>query len=295
MSKTNIHHIPVMLKQVIGCLKPARGESYLDVTAGMGGHGAAVIAATAAPQKATLVDRDPQVAQVLGDKFPAAQVLNQDFLSASRKLLNDGKKFDMILADLGASSLHFEDADRGFSFRKSGPLDMRMDTHQELTAWQIVNNWSQKDLATIFRKYGEEPRADLVAKAIVSARPINDTLQLAAIISRAVPKRGKIHPATKLFQAIRIAVNDELGQLEQSLPIWLKLLKNNGRLAVISFHSLEDRIAKQFFAEHAKSSFDAELKLLTKKPITARHEEIVSNPRARSAKLRAAAKIKTKK
>ena len=284
-----------MLKQVIGCLKPARGESYLDVTAGMGGHGAAVIAATAAPQKATLVDRDPQVAQVLGDKFPAAQVLNQDFLSASRKLLNDGKKFDMILADLGASSLHFEDADRGFSFRKSGPLDMRMDTHQELTAWQIVNNWSQKDLATIFRKYGEEPRADLVAKAIVSARPINDTLQLAAIISRAVPKRGKIHPATKLFQAIRIAVNDELGQLEQSLPIWLKLLKNNGRLAVISFHSLEDRIAKQFFAEHAKSSFDAELKLLTKKPITARHEEIVSNPRARSAKLRAAAKIKTKK
>ena len=284
-----------MLKQVIGCLKPARGESYLDVTAGMGGHGAAVIAATAAPQKATLVDRDPQVAQVLGDKFPAAQVLNQDFLSASRKLLNDGKKFDMILADLGASSLHFEDADRGFSFRKSGPLDMRMDTHQELTAWQIVNNWSQKDLATIFRKYGEEPRADLVAKAIVSARPINDTLQLAAIISRAVPKRGKIHPATKLFQAIRIAVNDELGQLEQSLPIWLKLLKNNGRLAVISFHSLEDRIAKQFFAEHAKSSFDAELKLLTKKPITARHEEIVSNPRARSAKLRAAGKIKTKK
>lgn len=292
MSKTNIHHTPVLLEEVIGCLKPARGESYLDVTAGMGGHATAVIAATRAPEKATLVDRDPQAVETLQKRFRKSNILGEDFLNASRKLLENGSRFDMILADLGVSSLHFEDVRRGFSFRLSGPLDMRMDNRQKLTADQIVNTYSRVDLAKVIKDYGEEERAEAIADAIVTARPLANTVQLAAIVARVVPRSGKIHPATKTFQALRIVVNDELAQLELSLPIWLDLLKAKGRIAVISFHSLEDRIVKQFLEEHAKHRYEADLKLLTKKPITAGTKEIDINPRARSAKLRTAVKIK---
>ena len=292
MSKSNVHHIPVLLEEVIRCLKPTDGESFLDVTAGMGGHAAAVIAATAAPERATLVDRDPQAADVLREKFKKSTILDRDFLSASRKLLEAGKKFDMILADLGVSSLHFEDQGRGFSFRKSGPLDMRMDPRQKLTADQIVNDWPKAELAGVLKNCGEEKRATMISDALVAVRPIANTVQLAAAVSRVMPRTGKIHPATKTFQALRIAVNNELVQLELSLPIWIELLKIQGRLAVISFHSLEDRIVKRFLEQHSKNLYEADLKLLTKKPITARPEEIDINPRARSAKLRAAVKIK---
>lgn len=293
MSKTNIHHTPVLLDEVIGCLKPTRGESYLDVTAGMGGHAAAVIAATTAPEKATLVDRDPQAVDVLRQQFKKSTILGQDFWSASRELLASGRQFDMILADLGVSSLHFEDGQRGFSFRQRGPLDMRMDSRQDLTAEQIVNSYQEADLAAILKQYGEESKAAKIAKSIVAARPVFDTVQLAAIVIGVVPRMGKIHPATKTFQALRIAVNDELAQLELSLPIWVELLKAGGRLAVISFHSLEDRIVKRFLEDHSQGRYQADLRLLNKKPIIAEAPEIDINPRARSAKLRAAEKIKT--
>lgn len=199
----------------------------------------------------------------------------------------------MVLADLGVSSPHLEQAQRGFSFRSVGPLDMRMDQSQQLMADQIVNQTPKDELAKILASNGEEPKAPAIARAIVANRPVRDTEHLAAIIAEAVGFRGKltkIHPATKSFQAIRIAVNDELGQLARSLPLMQQVLAPGGRLAVISFHSLEDRLVKQFFAENAGNTYDAQLRLLTKKPVTASREEIVSNPRARSAKLRAVAK-----
>ncbi|HET9722074.1 MAG TPA: 16S rRNA (cytosine(1402)-N(4))-methyltransferase RsmH, partial [Candidatus Saccharimonadales bacterium] len=171
--------------------------------------------------------------------------------------------------------------------------DMRMDQQQEMSAEQLVNNTEESELAAILRRYGEEPRATAIARAIILARPITDTAHLATIIAGAGgwrARRGKIHPATRSFQAIRVAVNDELGQLEQTLPLMTELLSPGGRMAVISFHSLEDRLVKRFLAERAGDRYDAELRPLTKKPIGPSDEEIVSNPRARSARLRAAAK-----
>jgi 16S rRNA (cytosine1402-N4)-methyltransferase len=222
--------------------------------------------------------------------------MHSDFLSALRELSQKGSRFDLILADLGISSPHLEDAQRGFAFSLPGPLDMRMDTRQALNAEHLVNRLPEGELADILARYGEEPKARSIARAIVSNRPVSDTGQLAAIIARTAgfrSRRAKTHPATKSFQALRIAVNDELTQLDQGLPLMSDLLTPGGRIAVISFHSLEDRIVKQFLADKAGNRYDSELQLLTKRPITASQHELVSNPRARSAKLRAAAKIKT--
>ena len=265
----------------------------MDLTAGYGGHARAILAKTAAPKQAVLVDRDYDAVAVLAQEFSplGSEVIQKDFLSASRELAAAGRQFDMILADLGVSSPHLETPLRGFSIKKSGPLDMRMDQEGELLAAQVVNEWPEKDLAEILKKYGEEPKAGKIARQIVANRPITSTDQLAAIVAKSWRGFRKIHPATRTFQAIRIAVNDELDQLTSSLPLWLALLKPNGRLAIISFHSLEDRIVKDFLADHSGNTYDAELQSLTKKPIQATKDEIVSNPRARSAKLRAAAKI----
>jgi 16S rRNA (cytosine1402-N4)-methyltransferase len=289
---SDVHHVPVMLEEVLTFLNPGAGESYLDLTAGLGGHAGAVIAKTQSADKALLVDRDPQVIEILKQKFPGASVLNQDFLSASKQLLEAGQRFDLILADLGVSSLHLDDPARGFSFMSSGPLDMRMDLKQELTAGQIVNDWPAAKLEALLRA-GEEPKAKRIAQAIVTARPIEDTLQLAAVVKRVYPAHSRRHPATKTFQALRLAVNDELGQLRESLPLWIDLLNPGGRLAVISFHSLEDRLVKQSFADRT-GGYDAEIQLLAKHPVVPSEADIDFNPRARSAKLRAVAKIKTK-
>ena len=288
-----IHHTPVLLKEVLNCLTPKAGESYLDLTAGYGGHARAILAKTAAPKQAVLVVRCCDAFVVFTQEFSplVSEVIQKDFLSASRELAAAGRQFDMILADLGVSSPHLETPLRGFSIKKSGPLDMRMDQEGELLAAQVVNEWPEKDLAEILKKYGEEPKAGKIARQIVANRPITSTDQLAAIVAKSWRGFRKIHPATRTFQAIRIAVNDELDQLTSSLPLWLALLKPNGRLAIISFHSLEDRIVKDFLADHSGNTYDAELQSLTKKPIQATKDEIVSNPRARSAKLRAAAKI----
>lgn len=285
-------HVPVLLDAVLKYLAPKPGESYLDLTAGYGGHASAVLERTL-NSRALLVDRDGQAIAYLRKHFKDAEILHSDFLSATQKLVDCGKRFDMILADLGVSSLHLDASLRGFSFVRPGPLDMRMDSTQPLTAGEIVNTWDERRLAGLLKTYGQERRSRVIAAKIVARRPIHTTDQLAQIVASTYRLRSKVHPATRTFQALRIAVNDELAQIEASLPLMLQLLQPSGRLAVISFHSLEDRLVKRSFAEAAGQGYDAEFTALTKKPITAQPNEIVLNPRARSAKLRAVAKIKT--
>lgn len=298
----NPHHTPVLLAQTMALLNPKEGESYLDGTAGFGGHAEAVLAAIGDEAPVVLVDRDEQATQVLIEKFgERAEILHQDYLAAAELLKEQGRTFDLILLDVGVSSPQLDQPERGFSFRSDANLDMRMDQSQSLTAEEIVNTWKQEDLANVIYEYGEERRSRAVARAIVAARPVSSTKQLADIVRSVVPKgASKIDPATRTFQAIRIAVNNELDQLAKSLPLLVNLLSAGGRLAVISFHSLEDRIVKQFFDTESKDCIcppqtpvcvcehTATVTKLTKKPVTAEPND--SNPRARSAKLRAVMK-----
>jgi 16S rRNA (cytosine1402-N4)-methyltransferase len=288
-----LDHEPVLLQQVLSFLSPKPNETYLDLTAGYGGHAEAVRFMTDnAP--AVLVDRDNMAVAHLQKRFVDKNVtiMQSDFLSASQKLAEQGSKYDLILADIGVSSPHLNIASRGFAIKYDGPLDMRMDQSQSLTAETIVNSYSEDDLIRILKQYGEEPRARSIAKAIIAARPIHTTSQLADIVAKQFRGYHKVHPATRTFQGLRIAVNDELMQLEKAIPIWVSLLKPGGRLGIISFHSLEDRIVKKAFTERSGDRFDAELSVLTKRPETADKNELVFNPRSRSAKLRVAAKIK---
>jgi 16S rRNA (cytosine1402-N4)-methyltransferase len=288
-------HIPVLLEQVLTYLDPKAGESYLDLTGGYGGHASAVLERTGKPGSATLVDRDQNAIAELEKRFggQGVSLMRADFLSASEQLKAAGKQFDMILADLGVSSPHLNQASRGFSIKADGPLDMRMDQSQSLTAEVMVNTYKADELADILKRYGEEPKARQIAALIVGNRPLKTTSELANTVAKAWPGYSKVHPATRTFQALRIAVNDELELLRKSLPIWiLDLLAPGGRIVVISFHSLEDRLVKQALAEYSGDRYDAPLRLLTKKPATGSDDELVSNPRARSAKLRAASKQK---
>ncbi len=292
--QTTSVHTPVLLKEVLECLSPQKGESYLDLTAGYGGHAASVLAQTNSPEKAILIDRDQAAIAALSKRFKGsgAQIVHSDYLSASHQLSREDTRFDTILADLGASSLHFDTAERGFAFSNPGPLDMRMDQSQALTAGIILNTFKEDKIAGILYDYGQEPKSRAIARRIVASRPLTTTDQLADICTKVYHSYRRIHPATRTFQALRIAVNDELAQLATSLPIWTELLAPGGRLVVISFHSLEDAIVKSFFADVAAKTYDAELRQLTKKPLSAQIDEIDSNPRARSARLRAVAKIK---
>lgn len=291
MHQERNEHIPVLLDAVLQYLSPQLGESYLDLTAGYGGHARAVLERTDAPALATLVDRDVHAIHALQPlAHKGVALMHSDFLAATKTLVTEGKKFDVILADLGISSPHIDNASRGFAFAQDGPLDMRMDQRQSLSAETIVNSYSVEDLERIIREYGEERRARTIANAIVAARPLSTTQQLADTIRSVMPKGGKSNPATKTFQALRIAVNDELEILRASLPLWFDLLTPGGRIGVISFHSLEDRLVKQAFKDRAGNRYDAELTLLTKRPVTADHTELVFNPRSRSAKLRVAVK-----
>jgi 16S rRNA (cytosine1402-N4)-methyltransferase len=294
---TDIQHQPVLRDEVMAALRPQAGETYLDLTAGYGGHASAVLAASDNYAGSVLVDRDTQAVAELRRRFADRDVdiRHQDFLTASRELLAEDRQFKLILADLGVSSPHLNTDTRGFAIRSDGPLDMRMDQSQALNAEQIVNGYSRERLAGILAEYGEEPKAKQIAQLIVDNRPFHSTGELAAVVARAWPGHSRVHPATRTFQAVRIAVNDELRLLEDSLPLWVQLLAPAGRIAVISFHSLEDRLVKQAFRTASGDRFDAELQLLTKRPITASSSEIVHNPRARSAKLRAAVKINTQK
>ena len=286
-------HNPVLLSEVLALLNPKPGESYLDLTAGYGGHANRILDVTQDYKTAYLVDRDEFATEYLKSKFPSeTTIINTDFYSAVLQLFECGKTFDIILADFGVSSPQLDREDRGFSFRYDAPLDMRMDRNQTLTAADIVNKYSEKELAHIFTTYGEEPigRSKMLARMIVYHRPINSTKELAELICSCTHGHSKIHPATKVFQAIRIEVNSELEQIEKTLPLLPKLLNKNGRLGFITFHSLEDRLVKNFLKEATSHGEESELQLANKKPIIAEQKEIVINPRARSAKLRVAIK-----
>ena len=290
-TKTNTQlHIPVMQDEVLALLDPKPGDKYLDLTAGYGGHASLVLDRTLSAVDSVLVDRDEMAVAQLQKIFHGSgvQIIHSDYLSAASQL--EGRSFDVMLADLGVSSPHLNTASRGFSFQQDAPLDMRMDQRQELTADIIVNTYDKAALMRILRTYGEEPKASQIADRIIENRPIRSTSQLAAIVAQAWPGYSKVHPATRTFQALRIAVNDELELLKRALPLWVDLLAPGGRLAILTFHSLEDRIVKQFFAEIAGDRYDAEFTLLTKKPIVPKTQELVFNPRARSTKLRAVVK-----
>ena len=286
-------HVPVLLESTIALLHPELGENYLDLTAGYGGHASAVLERTENYIESTLVDRDDFAIQHLGAlSEKGARLLHTDYVSAAKQLIEEGKQFNIILIDLGVSSPQLDRQARGFSFQKDGPLDMRMDNRQSLTAETIVNTASSSELARIIHEYGEESRgtAKRYADAIIAARPIITTGQLAEIIKQShVGKWQKTHPATRTFQAIRIQVNDELHQVREVMSLLPRLLKKGGRVGVISFHSLEDRIVKQYFAEQAKSGYEAELDIVTKRPVDGSIDD-VHNPRSRSAKLRVAVK-----
>lgn len=286
-------HVPVLLESTLGLLNPKKGESYLDLTAGYGGHAGEFLAITESYQQSVLVDRDDfAIARLERFAKKGASLIHADFLSAARQLKEQGRRFDLILADLGVSSPQLDMSERGFSFSGDGPLDMRMDRRQELSAEQVVNTYSKDRLAEIIVKYGEEPRsfAVRVAEAIVKNRPFRRTGELAQLVKEQY--RGpwkKTHPATRTFQALRIEVNQELSQVEELLKLLPSLLNSGGRVGVISFHSLEDRLVKEYFAEQARAGFESELSLVTKKPVDGAIYD-VHNPRSRSAKLRVAVK-----
>lgn len=292
-------HIPVLLDDVLILLHPGANQRYLDLTAGYGGHARRVIARIGNANLATLCDRDDYAIEHLTDLAEqGATLIHSDYLSAARQLCDEDQTFDMILLDLGVSSPQLDRGDRGFSIIHDGPLDMRMDRRQSLTAADIVNKYSEREIIDIFEKYGEIPHheAAFVARAIVIRRkrqPFQDTQDLAEVIRRRIGeldhgKYHKVHPATRAFQALRIEVNDELGQLRNTLPLLTKLLNRDGRLAIITFHSLEDKLVKDFFRDHA-DGLDADFRILTKKPIAGDINDVY-NPRARSAKLRAVCK-----
>lgn len=286
-------HIPVLLEATLDLLKPIQGENYLDLTAGYGGHARRFLEATGNYEDSVLVDRDSNAIATLGEfEQKGVRLLHTDFLAAAKQLAEEGKQFNCIVIDLGVSSPQLDQGERGFSFTNNGPLDMRMDNRQEVSASTLVHTLSAKELTRIIREYGEEPYGSSrrIAEAIVQGRPFATTGELAELIKRQHRgKWSKIHPATRTFQALRIAVNDELRQVELVLPLIPRLLKPGGRVGVISFHSLEDRLVKRYFAEQKHAGLEAELDILTKKPLDGATYD-VHNPRSRSAKLRAAVK-----
>ncbi|MBU0618870.1 16S rRNA (cytosine(1402)-N(4))-methyltransferase RsmH [Patescibacteria group bacterium] len=292
---TSVHQ-PVMLKQAIEYLNVQPGEAYFDATVGGGGHAQAILAAGG---RLYGIDRDPQAVRLARERLTASypqggwQVNQADFVDLKTAVqvfkLN---QFSGILFDLGLSSDQLADRQRGFSFQLDGPLDMRMDPVLNVTAADLLKVLNKGELYELFKKLGEEKRALRLAQAIIDARqqtPITTSKQLADLaMSVCAGRRGKLHPATKMFQALRIAVNDELNNLKAALPQAIDLLKAKGRLVVISFHGLEDRIVKHCFKDLA---VEGVIRLLTKKPIQPELVEVKANPRARSAKLRAAEKV----
>lgn len=289
----NPQHVPVLLKATLDMLCPIRGENYLDLTAGYGGHAGSFLAITENYADSVLVDRDEYAISQL-DTFAKKGVtlLHTDFAGAARQLVEEGRQFNIVLVDLGVSSPQLDKGERGFSFTYDGPLDMRMDRRQEATAETLVNTATKDELARIIARYGEEPfgQAKRIAEAIVAHRPLHTTRELAELVkAHHVGKWKKIHPATRTFQALRIAVNEELRQVEELLPLLPRLLKKGGRVGIISFHSLEDRLVKQYFNEQKNAGYEAELDIVTKKPLAGDIYD-VHNPRSRSAKLRVAVK-----
>ena len=294
MTEPRARHVPVLLEVVIDLLRIRPNGTYADCTLGLAGHAEGIVRRLGPSGRLIGFDRDPEamalakgrldrVCTELGSEAPQVSLIGEAFSSIAQHVAP--QSLDGILADFGVSSLQFDEARRGFSFQADAPLDMRMDTRRGQTAEQVVNEMDERELANLIYEYGEERRSRTVARAIVRGRPVASTGQLARIVASAVPPMKHIHPATRTFQALRIYVNRELEEIRALLEAAPRLLKPSGRLVVISFHSLEDRIAKDSIREGAQQGI---WNVLTKKPVTATEEEIERNPRSRSAKLRAA-------
>jgi 16S rRNA (cytosine1402-N4)-methyltransferase len=299
-------HVPVLLKEAIDFLAVKRGGTYIDATVGLGGHSFEIAKRLGAPGHLIGLDKDPAALEIAREKlvagrsslvageppdWPTVTLLHRSFAEVAK-----GQRpatIDGLLADIGVSSLQLDNAARGFSFQADGPLDMRMDPHSERTAEQVVNHLDERQLADVIYEFGEERRSRRIARAICRSRPIRTTAQLAEIVSAAARPMNqaerRIHPATRTFQALRIFVNRELDDLKALLEAAPQILKPGGRVVVISFHSLEDRIVKDAFREG--NIKDKHFRILTKKPVVASEEESDRNPRARSAKLRAAERV----
>lgn len=286
------YHTPVLLQGVLEVLQPKAGEQIIDATAGGGGYSEMLLKAGA---KVLAIDQDPDAIRHLKEKFEGKSdiVLFQDNFSNIKSIAVEHKFFNIkgIVFDLGTSSHQIKESGRGFSFSKDEELDMRMSPDTDLTAKEIVNKWSEEELTRIFLKYGEEHFAERIAKEIVMQRKtkeINTTKELSQIIEKIVPRVSKIHPATRVFQALRIVVNDEMKALASALADSFGILSHGGKIVVVSFHSLEDRIVKRYFEELERQG---KVHLVVKRPIMAQALELSLNPRARSAKLRAIEKI----
>lgn len=298
-------HIPVLYHQVLAGLRIRPGGLYIDATFGAGGHATGILEASAPDGRLLGIDADPEAIAYAKEAMAAF---------ADRLILQTGNFRDMkalattlgfeqvdgVLMDLGLSSRQLADPDRGFAFLHDGPLDMRLDPSRGRIAADLVNHLPEAELADLIWRYGEERRSRRIARAIVAARPVITTGQLADLVSRALGRREKIHPATRTFQALRIAVNDELAALGQALPLARDLLRPGGRLAVISFHSLEDRLTKNFFRQESRDCIcppealictcqhRASLRIINRKPLRPQPDEVARNPRSRSARLRIA-------
>ncbi len=301
-------HEPVLYNEIIHALRPTSGGRYIDGTVGAGGHAAGLLLNSSPTGLLLGLDVDPRALDLARQKLAPfgerALLKRASYTSLPEQLDSLGwDSVDGILLDLGASSMQFDAPERGFSFLAGGPLDMRFDPANPLTAGQIVNTWPEWELADLIYHYGEERASRRIAKAIVRNRPIEGTEELAGVIGAAVGRHGPHHPATQTFQALRIAVNGELDSIEKVLPMAVQALNPGGRLAVISFHSLEDRLVKEYFRQESRDCIcppgqlvctcghKASIKEIVRKPITPDEAEIKENPRARSAKLRLAEKL----
>ena len=302
-------HKPVLYQEIIHALQPRNGGRYVDGTLGAGGHARGVLEACAPDGQLLGLDVDPNALAIARETLAPYEgrvhLAQASHITLSEQLASlEWDAIDGIVLDLGASSMQFDNAERGFSFMQDGPLDMRFGPHVTMSAADIINTYNEKELADIIFKYGEDRDARKIARAIVNSRPLHTTRELVAVIEKASPRRGdRIHPATQTFQALRIVVNEELAAVEITLPQAVAALKSGGRCAVISFHSLEDRIVKDYFREQSKDLVNppyeriyeverkAVVKLVNKKPILPTEEEMRENPRARSAKLRVVEKL----
>jgi 16S rRNA (cytosine1402-N4)-methyltransferase len=303
-------HVPVLATELLDVLDPHPGETAIDCTFGGGGHSQAVAERLGAGGTLIAIDRDPAAECRFGELEPEleprSRFMRADFADALERLGAEGVRADLVYLDLGVSSLQLDAAERGFSYSYDAPLDMRMDPEDELSAADLVNEWPQERIATVLREYGEERHARSIAREIVRRRPLGTTAELVDAIRAAVPpayRFGRGHPAKRSFQALRIAVNGELDSLDRALPAAWDLLRERGRLAVISFHSLEDRRVKRFLADRARGCVcppeipvcvcgrEPEAEPLTRRPLAATPEEIERNPRSHSARLRGARKL----
>ena len=307
-------HVPVLAGELIDLIDPAPGEVAIDCTFGSGGHARLVADRVGASGELICIDRDPhaeaQFASFADEVACATRFIRGNYADILPELLDEGLEADLLYLDLGISSMQVDTRERGFSYSYDAPLDMRMDPEQELNARTVVNEWPEQRLAAAFRDYGEERYARRIARELVRRRerePIETTNDLVAAIKRAVPTPAQFaagHPARRVFQAIRIAVNDEIASLERALPEAWRLLRPGGRIAAISFQSLEDRIVKRFLVDRARGCIcppespictcgrEPEAELLTRRPVSPTPEEVASNPRAHSGTLRAALKLR---